>query len=124
MRTPPFNAPTKVVGALLALLFAPSGPAHAHQLNVFAFIEEGAIVVEAKFSSGRVAREGVVTVYDAADALIHETRLGADGSVRLPRLANEGGLRIEVSAGDGHSNYWILTPQDMARASVDAETQS
>ena len=33
----------------------------------------------------------------------------------LPEGAAEGGLMIEVEASDGHDNYWILTPDDIAR---------
>jgi sirohydrochlorin cobaltochelatase len=32
----------------------------------------------------------------------------------LNTYAAETGLRIEVEAGDGHSDYWLLTPDDIA----------
>jgi nickel transport protein len=38
----------------------------------------------------------------------------ADGTVSFPIQNAATGLRIEVDAGDGHSDYRILTPADLA----------
>ncbi|WP_123641232.1 hypothetical protein [Histidinibacterium lentulum] len=104
----------------LALGFAASG-AHAHGLNVFAFVENGEVVVEARFSSGRVPTEGTVRIYDDADILVATMALSEDGALRFPLTgaARESGLRIEVDAGSGHRDYWLLTPADIA-AGLDA----
>ena len=80
-------------------------------------------MVEARFSNGRMAREALVTAYDASNNVVHETPLSEDGTVRLPLETREGGLKVEVTAGEGHSNYWILTPQDLARQSGGAEAR-
>lgn len=102
-----------VVGALVALLMA-GGPALAHTLNVFAYVDADTVVVEVKFSNGRMAIAGAVKVYDGNDALIYETTVGPDGTARVPLANYETGLKIDVDAGEGHTNYWILTPQDIA----------
>jgi nickel transport protein len=99
----------------LALSFAASG-AQAHGLNVFAFVENGEVVVEARYSSGRVPTEGTVRVYDGADMLVGTMALSEDGTLRFPLTdaAQQSGLRIEVDTGSGHEDYWLLTPADIA----------
>lgn len=102
------------LGLLGALVLA--APAMAHQLNVFAFVEAGEVVVEAKFTSGKVPVAGNVAVKDAQGVLIETIEIGPEGVTRFP-LMSEGakaGLLIEVEVSEGHSNYWILTPDDMA----------
>ena len=103
---------TLMLATLLALTGA--APAHAHQLNVFASVAGETITVEGKFSSGRPAMAGAVKVYDSANALLHETQLSADGTATLPVPASVTGIKIEVIAADGHSNYWIMTAEDLA----------
>lgn len=100
--------------ALIALALLAS-PAFAHRLNVFAWVENGEVVVEAKFASGARPKVGMVRVYDGADALIRTMGVDENGSARFPLEGAGQGLRIEVDAGDGHEDYWILTPDDIAR---------
>ena len=102
--------------ALIALALAAllATPALAHRLSIFASRAGGEVVVEAKFSNGNPAQTGTVKVYDAADRLIRTLELGSDGTARFPLAGETGGLRIEVDTGHGHSDYWILTPEDLA----------
>lgn len=101
---------------LLAALFVLATPVFGHGLNVFAFVEDGDVVVEAKFSSGRMPAAGEVRVFDGAEALLLAQDITEAGPIRLPLsdLASETGLLIEVDTGDGHSDYWILTPEDLS----------
>lgn len=101
--------------ALLAAMAAIALPAAAHRLNVFAWIDGEEVVVEGKFASGVVPAVGTVRVYDGADVLLVTVEIGRDGAVRIPLggLASESGLRIEMDVGDGHEDYWILTPGDI-----------
>lgn len=107
-------------GILAVLAFLASTTfALAHQLNVFAFVEGDTVVVETKFSSGKIPVSGEVRVLDAATDVIMTLALEEDGTVRFPLdmdIAAEG-LMIEVSTGEGHSDYWILTPDDIANGS-------
>ena len=103
------------LGLALAMLLAAS-PALAHRLNVFASVEDGTVVVEASFPDGGPARAGTVRIYDARDRLIRTLSLAEDGTARFPVEGATDGLRVEVDAGDGHSDYWILTPADLAGA--------
>ncbi|KUF10245.1 hypothetical protein [Pseudoponticoccus marisrubri] len=102
--------------ALAALLSAAPIGAAAHQLVVFASVDCETVLVEAKFSSGRVAQQGEVRVLDGQNTLLTTLPLAEDGTARIPleSLDYSGGLMIEVDTG-GHDNYWILTPEDIAR---------
>ncbi|MEL7465048.1 MAG: hypothetical protein AAFN79_13325 [Pseudomonadota bacterium] len=95
-------------------------PAAAHKLRVFAFVEGETVKVEAKFSSGRIPKAGEVRVMDAEEALVLTLPLDPEGMTSFPLDpdAAADGLMIEVRAGDGHSNYWLLTPADIQRGRV------
>ncbi|MEM9344284.1 MAG: hypothetical protein AAGA87_14675 [Pseudomonadota bacterium] len=101
---------------LAALVAAAPMGAAAHQLVVFASVDCESVVVEAKFSNGRVAQQGDVRVLDGENTLQSELTLEEDGTARVPldSVDHSGGLVIEVDTG-GHDNYWILTPEDIAR---------
>ncbi|MEM9971406.1 MAG: hypothetical protein AAF762_09960 [Pseudomonadota bacterium] len=105
----------RALAAAATLLAVPSGAA-AHQLVVFASVDCEAVTVEAKFSNGRVAQTGDVRVLDGNNALLTTLELQSDGtaSVPLDTVDHSGGLVIEVSTGS-HDNYWIVTPEDIAR---------
>lgn len=104
--------------AALALA-ASTAAANAHQLNVFAYVEEGVVIVESRFSNGNPPQQGEVRVLDGDNQQFMTLPLEADGTVRFPLDPDHAGdgLLIEVSTGGGHDNYWILTPDDIARGS-------
>lgn len=98
----------------LGLSLAPAS-AYAHRLVVFVLVEGSELVVEAKFSTGRIPVSGEVRIKDAEEALLSTHALGEDGTIRLPLdpEAKSEGLLVEVETGEGHSDYWILTPEDI-----------
>lgn len=103
--------------AAAALLCAGTSPAAAHQLNVFASTDCDVVIVEAKYSSGRIPKIGEVRISDGADNVLTTLELGEDGMSRVPLadLDASTGLKIEVEAGH-HDNFWIMTPEDIANA--------
>ncbi|WP_316015002.1 hypothetical protein [Roseobacter sp. HKCCA0434] len=109
--------------ALAAVLtLALATPALAHRVNVFASVtiedEVEIVVVEAKFSTGRIPVSGEVTVDDATGETVLTLPLQEDGTARFPldRDIAASGLTITVETGDQHSGYWLLTPADLDRA--------
>ena len=102
--------------ALAALVIAAPIGAAAHQLVVFASVDCAAVTVEAKFSNGKLAQKGDVRVLDGTNALMTTLQLESDGTARVPldSVDHSGGLVIEVDTGS-HDNYWIVTPEDIAR---------
>jgi nickel transport protein len=103
--------------ALSGFLLAAPIVASAHQLVVFASVDCEAVTVEAKFSSGRVTQKGDVRVSDGNNKLLTTLQLDSDGTAIVPldSLDHSGGLLIEVDTGS-HDNYWIITPEDIARS--------
>jgi len=97
------------------LIAAPMGAA-AHGLIVFASTDCDLVTVEAKFSNGNVAQQGEVRVLDGDNMLLTTLTLETDGTATLPleSVDHSGGLVIEVDTG-GHDNYWLLTPEDIAK---------
>ena len=102
--------------ALSSLVFAAPIGAAAHQLVVFASVDCQAVTVEAKFSNGKVTQQGDVRVLDGENNLLTTLQLESDGTVLVPldSVDHSGGLLIEVDTGS-HDNYWIVTPEDIAR---------
>ncbi len=106
---------TRAIALACACALAPSGAA-AHQLTVFASVDCEAVLVEAKFSNGNAVQQGDVRVLDGQNTLMLTLPIGEDGTVAVPldSVDHSGGLSIEVDTGS-HDNYWIVTPDDIAR---------
>jgi nickel transport protein len=104
------------MSATVALMLGAASAALGHQLNVFASTDCEVILIEAKFSTGRVPVLGEVRVLDGQNKLQLTRELGEDGTLSVPlaELDATTGLLIEVETGD-HGDYWILTPEDMAQ---------
>ncbi|MEM1077210.1 MAG: hypothetical protein AAGI09_01680 [Pseudomonadota bacterium] len=105
----------RAIALACCVIAAPFGAA-AHQLVVFASVDCEAVTVEAKFSSGRVTQKGDVRVLDGENNLLTTLPLQSDGTARVPldSVDHSSGLVIEVDTGS-HDNYWIVTPEDIAR---------
>jgi len=105
----------RALGLAAVVAVAPVA-AVAHKLVVFASVDCEVVLVEAKFSNGRVAQTGDVRVLDGENTVLSELALAEDGTARVPldSVDHSGGLVIEVDTG-GQDNYWILTPEDIAR---------
>ncbi len=102
--------------AAAALTVGAASAAFAHQLNVFASTDCEVVLIEAKFSTGRIPVMGEVRVLDGENTLLLNLELGEDGTVSIPlaELDATSGLLIEVDTGN-HDDYWILTPEDITR---------
>jgi nickel transport protein len=106
----------RAVLACLAVV-ASATVALAHQLSVFAFVEEGQVIVESRFSNGNAPQVGEVRVLDGENQVLFALDLAEDGTATFPLdpAHADTGLLIEVTTGGGHDNYWILTPDDIAQ---------
>lgn len=105
-----------MIRALVFALCVAALPAAAHDLRVFASVAGETVTVESTFSSGRVPKGGEIRVLDANNVLLMTLAVGADGKTEftLPEGVAETGLMIEVDVSEGHSDYWMLTPDDIA----------
>lgn len=105
----------------IALVAAQARPALAHRVNVFAWVEGGAIRCESSFSSGNPARDTKVTVTSAANGAVLGTGItDAKGRCALPitpeMRASKADLVIEVQAGEGHRNVWTMPAEEYLSA--------
>lgn len=105
-----------MIRALMFALCVAAIPAAAHDLRVFASVAGETVTVESTFSSGRVPTGGEIRVLDADNVLLMTLEVGSEGKTQftLPDGAAETGLMIEVDVSEGHSDYWMLTPDDIA----------
>ena len=112
---------TRLLSALAICLpfVIAAGPAAAHKLIVFASVQGETLVVEVKFSSGKKPKTGAVRIYDGAETLVHRGEIIEAGvySVELSKVGAgvETGLKVEVDTGSGHTDYWVLTPNDIEK---------
>ncbi len=114
------RAPRVLIWAAIAAVFAgTAAPAAAHQLNVFAWIDGETVVVEGTFPGGRAPKSGTVKVFDGEDRLLRTLPIDSEGKARFPLEDADGGLRIEMSVSEGHDDYWILTPEDIAKQAAE-----
>ncbi len=105
-------------GLAAGIFLAVTGPAAAHPFNVFATSDCVTITVQASINDGQRPTEGAVTLLNGEDVIIATGSLVGDtGMVEMPLdgLDLTGGVRAEVVSG-GHSDYWVLTPEDLARS--------
>ena len=105
----------RIAAMVCSCVVAPFGAA-AHGLTVFASVDCETVLVEAKFSNGKAVQQADVRVFDGENALQSTLPIGPDGTVAVPldSVDHSGGLVIEVNTGS-HDNYWIVTPDDIAR---------
>ncbi|UZP67814.1 hypothetical protein N1030_02245 [Desulfovibrio mangrovi] len=108
------------VCALLVTLLAASY-AHAHRVNIFAWVEGTTIHTEATFNSGNKAQKSHVTATDkGTGVLIAEGDTNTEGiwSFTLPAdvLSRKPDILVSLSAGEGHANTWLIAASDYADA--------
>jgi nickel transport protein len=105
-----------LLGLAGGLFFAASSPATAHQFNVFATTDCVTITVMATLESGRPPETGLVLLRNDQHEVVATQDLGSTGTTDIPLagLDVSSGITAEVFSGD-HGDYWVLTPDDMAR---------
>lgn len=99
-----------------ACLLLTAGPASAHRVTIFAYVDGADIVTESAFSRSARVKQGLVEVFDAVTGdKVLEGRTGDDGIFRFPapETGRGHGLRIHINAGEGHQNDWIMDPAEL-----------
>ena len=114
------NMPWIVVLLALAASLVPV-PAHAHRLNVFTYVLDDEVRVEAYFRKGAKAQGAKVEVFDANDALLVEGQTDESGMFAFPVPETKGELRITVSTGDAHQGECTLALGDGGGSAAQGE---
>lgn len=106
---------------LLAILLL-GAPAFAHGLNIFAWLENGQILVQCDFGQGRPAVNAHITVYDSVDKKeLTQGQTSAQGkfSFTVPEVIRQGhGLTIVADAGQGHRGEWSMDASELYAAAA------
>jgi nickel transport protein len=109
---------------LVFVLLAP-GPALAHRVNIFAYVEGGEIVVECSYSKSKKVRHGAIEVLkaDTGETLL-QGETDEHGLFRFPvpeeARSSGSGLRILLQAGEGHQNEWVVDAAEFGSSSAAA----
>jgi nickel transport protein len=101
----------------MVLLFAVQS-AHAHRVNVFAWVQGDRVYVEGKFSGGRKVKDGqiIVTDADGVELLTGKTDDQGEFSFKIPQKTE---LKIVLLAGVGHRGEWTLSVEDLQTSESD-----
>lgn len=117
-----------VWGAAFLLILTWAGPALGHRVNVFAYVEGDAVVVECGYSRSERVRFGEIEVADAATGAVYLTgKTDEKGTFRFPvppaARAAKADLRILLRAGEGHQNGGVITAGEYLTASATVPAQ-
>lgn len=111
---------------LLGVFF--SGPALAHRVNLFAWLEGDMVKVESGFGRDNPVRGGLINVFDAASGeLLLRGQTDERGLFSFSRLelARPGrSLRIVLDAGQGHGDEWTLEAEQLSPLEATRELAS
>ena len=100
------------IALLLGMILQP--PAlMAHKVIVFAWVEEGTVYTESKFSGGKRVKGGKIEAFDHTGQRVVEGITDEDGrfDFNLPRGARH--LKVVMTSGMGHTNHWTITPEEL-----------
>ena len=104
--------------AVWVLLLGFAEPCMAHRVNVFAFVDNDAVQVEASFSKSQKVKNGTLIVSDSATGeRLLEAVTDEQGLYRFRPsddfLQTGHGLTILLLAGAGHQDSWQVEAEDL-----------
>ena len=111
--------PRLVAPSLLILsLLCPAAPALAHRVHLFAYVEQGQIVVDGRFSKAKPVQNGAIVLVEAESGkLLVQGKTDNQGAARFAIPAeiaqNPVDLRLTIKAGEGHQGEWILPAAEL-----------
>jgi nickel transport protein len=119
--------PLTLIWAVLAV-FLLTGPALAHRVNMFAYVEGDEVVVECSYSRSERVRFGDVEVTNAATgALLLTGKTDEKGTFRFPvppaARAAKADLKIVLRAGEGHQTGGVIKADEYLSAAPAATVQ-
>ncbi len=98
---------------LMFLLALNPGPAQAHKVTVFAWVEGDTVFTQSKFAGGRQVKGGRLEVYDRAGAKLLEGHTDDQGRFAFKPPRPEA-LRIVLMAGGGHRGEWRVAAAEFS----------
>ena len=98
-------------GAVLSVLLF-NGPAWAHKVTIFAWVEGDTVHTQSKFSGGKPAKNSTVVVYDDDGNQLLEGKTDDEGafSFQVPKRT---ALTVALKASMGHAAEWRIPAEDI-----------
>ncbi len=97
---------------LIVFLLAIPATCWAHRVNIFAYVEGKDVYTESYFADGSKVINGTVTAQDDKGQTIARGKTDTNGQFTFPLPAVEA-LTIEIDAGLGHKNTYLLKKSEM-----------
>ena len=99
------------------------GPALAHKVTIFAWVEGDTVFTESKFSGGRKAVNAPVVIYDKDGKKLLEGKTDNKGefSFKIPKITD---LRVVLNATMGHKAEWMISEKEIREANPIVEKKS
>lgn len=94
------------------LFLCAAGPALAHKVNVFAYVEGTTVFTESYFPDGKAVVSGLIEVFDKKNTKLLEGKTNDKGLFNFPFFKKEE-LLIVIDAGMGHKNSFLLKASEM-----------
>jgi len=93
-----------------------TGPAMAHRVTIFAWVEGDKIFTESKFGGGKLVKGGEVIVYDLTGKQLLEGKTDERGefSFKIPKKT---AMKIVLQAGMGHRGEWTIPASELGGTS-------
>ncbi len=97
--------------------------AYAHRVTIFAWVDGDTVHTQSKFGGGKMVNNGEINVFDPEGNLLLKGHTDENGefSFKVPKKTS---LRIELNAGMGHQNEWIVHREEIAGLEQDKLTVS
>ena len=110
---------------LILMIFASFAAcdAHAHRVTIFAWVDGDTIHTQSKFSGGKRVHNGEINVFDLDGDLLLKGTTDKNGefSFKVPKNTS---LKIELIAGMGHQNEWIVPVEEIGTIKQDSSMVS
>ncbi|NLZ17346.1 MAG: cobalamin biosynthesis protein CbiL [Desulfobulbaceae bacterium] len=103
---------------LILSLLCPATPALAHRVHLFAYVEQGQIVVDGRFSKAKPVQNGIIEIVEAESGKpLVQGKTDSQGAARFAipaEIAEQPvDLRLTIKAGEGHQGEWILPAAEL-----------
>ncbi|XPV75934.1 MAG: hypothetical protein ACNI27_15050 [Desulfovibrio sp.] len=91
--------------------------AHAHRVNLFAYVEDGIVYTESSFSKKKKVHGGEILVFigdKESPYITGKTDNNGEFTFPLPTVAREKSLPLHMTlkASQGHRNTWTIEPDE------------
>lgn len=100
----------------LSVMVWTAGPAHAHSLHVFAYMDGGQLKGEGAYSDGSAAAQARIMVRDADGKDAGSSKTDSEGAFALKLGPGRAPFLVEIDDGAGHRGTFEFTPEAAAAA--------